>query len=167
MSKAKEWSLAERAKKLAKIAAIRMRLKLAVDYNLLLAEMIQAGKYKAVDDGLTRIFPHVPRDASEEFEALLVSFVKYSLGTHTVVFTLDQMGLRPAALPMLCALGATQPYLQEDSPIVALGSQCINAEGETLSPYLDLSKRYGGRTLEFRVGDYEWSSIHLFLAVRK
>lgn len=95
---------------------------ITVDYGQTVAQTIKAGKYDWVDGNINqKSFPHNRKQGKAELTVELVHFSRI-MDSDKVVEALDQMGLRPATLVELCALGAQHPELQRSFPIVALGS---------------------------------------------
>ena len=138
--------------------------KVVVDYyNLSLAQMIEAGKYYWVNDDITA--EHFPvKGESKQVEITLLHFDRY-ISSDEAVKEIDKMGYRPATLPELLALGASQPELQRQFPIVALGSVWQGRYGDRYVPYLwdDGSGRY----LDLDWFDDGWNPGDRFAVVRK
>lgn len=140
----------------------------ALDYNMSLEEMIWAGKYEVphASEITQENFPHKSRGI-KKIKVHLVHFERY-LTTKQVEEELDKCGLKSATLPELCALGATQPHLQLEFPIVALGSQLRHKRnGHMTCPVLrEVVTR---RSLDMIVVDHEdgWHDGYHFLAVSK
>lgn len=136
--------------------------KVTVDVNLDLAAMIKAGKYDWVYEEITdKKFPSTKKGTSE-IDLVLVHLDRCAT-TKEVEAELDKRGLRAATIEELLALGAAQPELQRQFPIVALGSRCVLGAGEDV-PVLDFSN---GRELSLGYCDNGWDDYFRFLAVRK
>ena len=135
-----------------------------VNYNLSLAEMIEAGHYDRGDADITvERFP-VKGESTQKLAVELVHFNR-AISSENTIQELDAMGLRPATIEELLAFGAAFPDLQRKFPIVALGSSSI-IRGNRLVPclYEDDSMR---RRLNLYWGDIGWDGYYRFLAVRK
>lgn len=160
--------------------------KVTVDYSRSLAEMVAAGKYAVGDENINP--EHFPFDARHKSSAddvasapeeVVVRLVHlgYRATDNGVRATLDLMGLRPATLPELLALGAAHPDLQKKFWIVALGSgwEKPYSDGDIMVfPFLDLSTdtdhgEIPGRhlSLDYNNEEIRWESDERFLAVRK
>lgn len=137
--------------------------KVTVDYTLDLAAMIKAGKYNWVYEHITdQKFP-IKGTGKSEIELVLVHLDRYAT-TEEVKAELDKRGLRAATIEELLALGAAQPELQRQFPIVALGSRCVLL-GDGYVPVLCKSR--GKRALGLDCDALRWSHNYRFLAVRK
>lgn len=137
--------------------------KVTVDYTLDLAAMIKAGKYDWVNEHISvKNFPIKGRGTTE-IELMLVHLDRYAT-TKEVEAELDKRGLRAATLEELLALGAAQPELQRQFPIVALGSRCVLRRSESV-PVLCRSIDERGLDLGY-YGD-GWNFYYRFLVVRK
>ena len=138
--------------------------RVAVSYQLGLAEMVKRGKYDWVSRGITP--ENFPLNGKGEVaaELVLVHFDKYVTSEQARARMKDQ-GLEPARIEHLLALGETNPELQRKFPIVALGSVVVFADGGRSVPYLD-----GGadeRSLHLLVESNDWRDDYRFLAFRK
>ncbi|MBI4098457.1 MAG: hypothetical protein HY437_00295 [Candidatus Magasanikbacteria bacterium] len=89
----------------------------------------------------------------------------HDASTDAVLAELDRRNLRPAALPELLALGAKNPNLQKEFPLVALGSVWRYWYGSRDVACLDYW--LGGRYLDLCWGGDAWFEGCRFLAVRK
>ena len=78
---------------------------------------------------------------------------------------MDKAGYRPANLPELLSLGASQPELQRQFPIVAPGSVWQYRYSDRYVPYLwnDGVKRY----LHLHLFAYDWYPVCRFAVARK
>lgn len=144
--------------------------KVTVDYTKSLDDMVEIGKFGWHADE-TINSEHFPFDARipEEIEINLVHLVHlgYDATTDEVKTELDKMGLRPATLPELLALGAAHSELQRKFWIAASGSGWEYPGGLVDFPLL--VEDIGGRGLDLR-----WRGIRegyfaplRFAAVRK
>lgn len=123
---------------------------ICVDYGQTLKVMIKAGQYNWVNDDIThKQFPHDTSQGTEEVAIEVVHFNRY-IEIRAVVTELEAMGMRPATIEELLALGAKFPDLQWEYPIVALGSVWAAPSGIDYVPHL--YKDDSGRGL----GLYSW-----------
>jgi hypothetical protein len=78
---------------------------------------------------------------------------------------MEKAGYRPARIEELLALGASQPELQKEFPIVALASVWRGPGGDRRVPYLRWD--VAGRRLDLSWFEYGWTGDYRFAAVRK
>ena len=155
----------------------------SVDYTRTLADMINAGKYDyANKDIVEKNFP-IQRPSESEavtgggpfrtapaqnknIELFLVHLNKVAK-TSEVLAHMDKLGLRPARIEPLLALGEKFPNIQRDYLLVALGSVWVRSSGFRDVPglYRDGSER----DLGLGWGDTggSWRGACRFLAVSK
>ena len=137
-----------------------------VDYNLSLVEMIKAGKYDWVNDGITqKHFPLQEKGLGKiGFTITLLHLNRY-ISSDEAIEKISEAGYRPATLPELLALGESQPELQRQFPIVALGSVWQCRGGPRCVPYL----WYDGseRRLDLTLFERDWSPHYRFAVARK
>lgn len=109
--------------------------RIQVDYDLSVEKAVKAGKYNWEDDDINdKNFPS-KHSGSAEIDIQLIHFNK-GMSSEDVLKELDKMGLRPAELPELLALGAKYPYEQRKYPIIALGSVWRDLDGDCDVSYL-------------------------------
>lgn len=137
---------------------------ITVDYSLSLADMIKAGRYDWVNDDIVANHFPVSDNGKTEIEMHLVRFNR-TIESEKAIAELDNMGLRPASIEELLALGAQCPDLQREFPIVALGSVWRPSGGCPPVPYLWFYS--GKRGLRLRWFDDGWDDSYRFAAVRK
>jgi len=138
--------------------------KVTVDYGQSLDTMITAGRYDWKNGDINdQNFPISGRRTSET-EIALFHFNK-GMSTDAVLAELDKRGFRAATLPELLALGADQPELQRQFPIIALGSVWRDPIGIRCVAYLDGSG--AERYLNLYWYGRDWKDICRFAAVRK
>ena len=89
------------------------------------------------------------------------------VSTEEVEAYLETNGLRPATLEELLAFGATYPDVQQNFPVIALGSSWVNRYGLHLVPYLNWYGYERYLNLNLRSYNGPWSELFRFLAVRK
>jgi len=130
-----------------------------VDYNISLADMIEAGHYDWMEEeGITAEHFPVNRRESGTMELHVVYF-GFDMLIIEVLAELDRCGLRPAELPELLALGAAYLDLPRESALMALGSEWRFPNGNGHFPFLE--RRAHRRILNYRLnspthrcGDY-------------
>lgn len=128
-----------------------------------LQEAIAAGKYDYVNNYITA--EHFKLEGEIVVEAELVLYPPdRDIESDDVVKELDQMGLRPATLPELCAFGEKYPDIQREFPVVALGSVCVGPGGGRGVAYLGNWGSEREIDLDYRVG--EWVPFYRFAAAR-
>jgi hypothetical protein len=143
--------------------AIATVFHLIVDYNVSLSDMVKAGHYDRVADGIVESnFPRI----KFEVEKIDVAFDHFdrSISSDSAVAEMDKVGYRPATIEGLLVFGAKNPEVQRQFPVVALGSSCV-VGGCRYVAYLD---GYGsGRGLYLRSWRHDWDGRSRFLAVGK
>ena len=135
-----------------------------VDYTDSLEGMIAAGRYDWKNNDINaKNFP-IQGAGNIAVSTILVHFNRY-ISTADALAELDKLGLRPATLPELLAVGAKETKLQKQFPIIALGSVWQSPHGDRCVPCLgyDGSERELGLS---RIG-HGWIDVCRFLAVRK
>ena len=138
-------------------------LKIVVDYDLSLQEMIAAGQYDLVNDDITpERFPVIGKGVMQLIPQL-VHFNR-NISSDDAEKELDKKGLRPATLAELLAFGKTYPEVQRKFPVVALGS-VAEINGDRFVAYLD--RGGSGRSLGLRYRDRAWRAYCRFLAFPK
>ncbi len=135
-----------------------------VDYSQSLVEMVSAGKYDWVSEGITE--KNFPKTMSGKvrvnFE--LVHFNR-NITSDIAVMGLGGMGLRPATIWELLAFGAKYPELQREFPVVALGSVAkIEDSRHVVGFFMIVSKRSVDHLCTW---GHDWTRNVRFLAVRK
>lgn len=159
------------AKKVAEvIMASRQKVgetyKVIVDYGLSLSKMIELGKYDWFNDDITDKHFELQGAGQHEVELVLVHLNRNAT-TKEVLEHLNSLGLEPAKIEQLLAIGAAYPELQKQFPIIALGSVWVDVNGTRFCPYLDC---HGGeRRLGLAWSDdgIHWNVACRFLAVGK
>lgn len=142
----------------------RHSFKVCVDYSWTLIQMVAVGKYDWVNSNITQDRFPVQGSGRQEVEVVLFHFNRV-ISSDDVIAELDKVGYRPANPAELLALGASQPELQRNFPIVALGSSWREADGARNVLYL--CRSVAGRVLRlFYFGD-GWFEDCRFAAVRK
>jgi len=135
-----------------------------VDYGLTLAQMIELGKYDWTNNNITVDHFLVKGEGKREVQVVLFHFNKV-MAFDNVVATMKQEGFGPARIEHLLALGAKQPELQRQFPIVALGSVWRSSAVDRRVAYLG----WGGaeRGLGLYWCECDWGGCCRFVAVRQ
>jgi hypothetical protein len=147
------------------MGVICLVLKVVVDYNRSLAEMISAGRYHSVIGGMTEYFS-VNGEGKQEKEVVLFNFGRTILGDDAIR-EMDVVGYRPAVIEDLLALGESQPELQNRFSIIALGSIGEDQFGNCIVPWLRKVRYRGRRHLDIGYLKEDWDDSCRFLAVPK
>lgn len=138
--------------------------KLLVNYDQTLAEMILAGRYDWVNSDITAEHFPVTGEGEKSVEVTLFHFDRPII-SEDAIREMDQAGFRPARIEELLALGAAQPDLQREFPIVELGSVWVGRGGCRDAGYLDC--RGSKRELVLHWFDSGWDGHCRFAAIRK
>lgn len=104
----------------------RNRFPVEVDYTKSLADMVKAGGYDYVSESITAENFPIEGDGVVESELFMV----YDYGwqaSRWVIEKMEKMGLVPAKIEHLLALGAKYPDLQREYPIICLGSSWVSS----------------------------------------
>lgn len=148
----------------AKEKAVLKGYPITVNYSQTFEDMVKAGKYDDVYLHITaKNFP-VSGDGQVNTEVLLVHFGR-DIESDAAIRELGQMGMVPAKIEHLLALGAKYPDVQREFPIVCLGSAWMGLSDERVVPYLGFWDH--GRRLNLDYYDDEWPDICRFAALRK
>jgi len=140
------------------------RHNVVVDYGMSLADMLAVGKYDWKNNDITTKHFPTQDNGQAEVEIFLVHIGR-DMGTDNVLKELDARGLRPAKIEELLALGADQPELQRQFPIIALGSVWRVSDGSRRVACLGRSG--AERSLGLRWYGFGWDDVCRFAAVRK
>lgn len=157
-----------------------------IDYAKSLADMITAGKYDYANNEIKeKNFPiqrpsvseadtggsgpyRTPGSVSNDNSTniVLVHLNKLAITTE-VLAHMDKLGLRPARIEELLALGEKYPEIQRQFPVVALGSVWVGSGRRRDVAYLD--RDGSGRDLILHWGDpgSRWDEVSRFAAVSK
>ncbi len=137
---------------------------LSVNYDLPLAEAIDAGNYQGVHSAITsQNFPST-RHGQAQVEIVLVRYDR-RMTSEEVLSELDKEGLRPAELPEFLAFGAEYPEVQRQFSVVGLGSVWRDRKGYHNVPCL--YEASDGRYLDLHWWDDGWYSFSRFAVLRK
>jgi len=153
---------------LAKIAYlivgnVRQTFKVLVDYSKTLAEMIQAGHYDWVNSDITSDHFPVKGSGQQEKEVVLFHFGR-NISSDDAIAEMTKAGYRPAKVEELLDLGASQPELQKQFPIVGLGSAWQHPNGHRYVPSLYWFD--AKRNLDLLWFESDWDEDYHFAAVR-
>jgi len=140
---------------------------ITVDYNQTIEQMVAAGSYNYANRDISSAnFGQevvAKKGVREELKAVLLHLDRVAT-SQEVLAEMERLGLRPATLAELLALGAKHPELQREFPIIALGSSCtLHGYRQVAFLWSDVSRRglylssFGGR----------WTGHCRFLAVSK
>ncbi len=137
---------------------------LTINYSRSVEDGIKAGKYDWSNSDITS--SHFPSEevGTKEVPIELVHFGR-DIKTDEILSELDKMGMRPAILKELLALGEKRPDLQREFPVIALGSVWQNPRGYRFCAFLF---RFGSlRDLRLAWVVDRWGDYCRFAAVRK
>ncbi len=144
----------------------RQAFKVLVDCTKSLAEMVSAGKYNWVNNDITQDHFPISGQDQKEVEVILFHFNR-AISSEDAISEMGKVGFRPATIEELLALGVSQPELQKQFPIVALGSVWQHPSGHHYVPFLGWA--VVGRSLDLFWFDYGWCKNlgYRFVVLRK
>ena len=136
-----------------------------VDETKKVEDLVKEWKYDWSNDNVTsKNFPLPKGGKIEKREISLFHFSK-GMTSREVIAEMDKEGYRPSTIWELLGLGISQPDLQREFTIIALGSTCVLDDGRRVA------RLYGGvarRYLDLGwLGYYDWSDGCRFIGVRK
>jgi hypothetical protein len=132
-----------------------------IDFEMTVEEAIMLGKYDWVSGDIThQDFPHDQNRGKMVMDIVLHHLDRCTKSSGEVIVELDRLGMRPATLMELLAFGAVNPELQQQFPIIALGTV---ASSHRSFPCLD--SKIGKRNLCLRGGGDRWHADYRFAAV--
>lgn len=137
---------------------------IVVDYDQSLKEMIKAGGYDYIDNDITAEHFPVEGEGEQKKTIILLHFNKI-MTSDEVMAEMDKQGFRPAKIEDLLVLGKTEPELQRQFLIVALGSVWRDLHNGRHVSYLHWSGL--GRYLNCHWFEDGWSASNRFVALRK
>jgi len=137
---------------------------LMVDYGRSIEGAVAAGKYDYANPNITATNFPTKRAGKVKLAVELVHFGR-NIDSDEAIAELDKMGLRPAGLHELLALGEQHPELQRQFPIVALEQVWQRPDGYRNVPVLYESDR--GRELLLLAFALGWLDDYRFAAARK
>jgi hypothetical protein len=135
-----------------------------VNYDLPLAEAINAGNYQGVHSSITRENFPATRRGPAQVEILLVRYDR-RMTSEEVLGEMAREGLRAAELPEFLAFGAEYPEVQRRFSVVGLGSVWKDKKGYRNVPCLYTASE--ARYLDLHWWDDGWYSFSRFAAIRK
>ena len=138
--------------------------RLTINYDQTLAEMVSAGGYDTVNSDITADHFPVKGEGKREVEVTLFHFNRV-MTSKQVIAELDRAGYRPGKIEELLALGAEQPDIQRQFPIICLGSGWRHPFGNRYVTSLDVWS--SERELVLCWFGSDWFEDCRFLAVRK
>jgi hypothetical protein len=135
-----------------------------VNYDLPLAEAVDAGRYAGVHGEITpQNFPP-SRHGQAKLEIVLTRY-EQRMTSEQVLSEMSRAGLRPAELPEFLAFGAQFPDMQRRFSIIGLGSVWQDRKGYKNVPCLYEASE--ARYLDLHWWNDGWYSYTRFAAVRK
>ncbi|OGY81471.1 MAG: hypothetical protein A3F54_02470 [Candidatus Kerfeldbacteria bacterium RIFCSPHIGHO2_12_FULL_48_17] len=138
--------------------------RLSIDYGKNLKKMIAEGNYDWVNDNITQKNFPIQGEGQQEVEAVIVPFSK-AMSSEGVLGEFQKMNLDPPNLEALLALGAAEPELQREFPVVALNPVWADPDGDRRVTCLFGSGR--SRDLGLDCFGSGWNGYCRFLALRK
>lgn len=127
-------------------------------------ELTVEGKYGWSNSNITsKNFPRPESGTKTEKDVVLFHFGK-TMTSEQVISEMEQEGYRPVTIHELLALGITEPNLQREFPILALGSVCVLGGDRHVA---FLCEDAGDRYLCLFWFGVDWSDYCRFGAVRK
>jgi len=134
-----------------------------IDHDQTLEQMIAAGRYDWKNGDINA--KHFPLTGTGRVEVTLeLIHLNRVINTNDALKEIDQRGYRPATIAELLALGASQPELQRQFPIIALGSVWRHPLGDRVVAYLH--KSVSKRRLNLCWISDVWGEVCRFLVVR-
>ena len=137
--------------------------KVIVDYSKSLQEMIAAGAYDYVNSNITAENFPVNGEGQQEHDLVLFHFAR-RIPSDDAIAEMERAGYEPGDIADLLALGADQPELQRQFPIVALKSVWRGPFGSRYVPCL--CRDGAGRRLDLDDFAGDWNGGCRFLARR-
>ena len=142
----------------------RPKYHVVVDCAVSLIKMIRSGKYDWVNDDITAEHFPVSGSDKQEVDVELFHFNRV-VSTAVAIAEMEKAGYRPANPSELLALGASQPELQRQFPIIALGQFWLDDDGGRV--VVVLRRHVSDRNLNLHRYGHDWGDDCRFLAVRK
>ncbi len=134
-----------------------------VSVNRSINDAVKTGNYDWADSSINdqRFMADQPHEID-----IIVGHFTLTMETDSVLKALDEVGLRPATMSELLALGIWCPELQRQFPIVELGSVWQISDGDHVFGCIEPST-FGNRFLLLRYCISGWIDRFRFAAVRK
>ncbi len=160
----KKGELARKVNELLVSAANGAKNILRVLANLSFKDHIVRGKYGWVNSDITE--DHFPTSISADYDAEYKLFhFDRNISSDDAIREMEKEGFRPGVLAELLVLGETQPELQKQFPVVALGSIWQHSNGHRS---VSILYQYAAkRKLDLSWFEFGWAGGCRFLAVRK
>lgn len=137
-----------------------------VDYTMSFTDMITAGRYDCKNDDITS--EHFPIAGSGKVDTKLhLVHLNREATTKEVEAYLNTIGLQPAKIEHLLALGEKYPNLQREYSIIALGTVWVNRDGDHHVPFLRRSGLGRDLSLYWDDPDDRWGDYCRFLVSGK
>ena len=149
----------------------RGRLKLEVAHGEELSELVRMGCYDFVDENIHKFAKPLAYEL-KSFSKLAFYRLKGMAYSQDILAVMKSFGHRPITCEELLSLGAEYPRLQEQFPVVALGSTMRDPEsGAILCPALTSNavsptSISEGRHVRIFCFDLPWSGSHRFPGTR-
>ena len=141
----------------------RLNFEIEVDGTKTLEQMIADGKYDDKNSDINKKnFPI--KDATKRTVTIELFHFDRNISSEDAVKEMKKEGFRPATVEELLALGADQPKLQREFPIIALGSVWRVFYGFRCVPSLNLDG--DDRELNLPYWSHGWFGSCRFAAVR-
>lgn len=136
-----------------------------VNYGETLEQMIKAGNYDFADGDIKR---HLSIQGTGQHKVKLVLVhLDQDATTKEALEYLNSLGLEPAKVEHLLALGEAYPNAFQEFPVIALGSVWIDENGKRRFPYLESNGFGSDLDLGFDDDDNKWRYDWRFLALHK
>ena len=127
------------------------------------AELIKLGNYDWANDNITD--EHFPqKQEGEESVDIVLAHFDEGMESDDVLSSFAEHNLRPATVPELLALGAAQPDLQREFPIIELAEFWGDSYGNRYVVYLN--RDIDDRNAHLAWYNYGWNEACRFAAVR-
>ena len=141
----------------------RLTLLVEVDGTKTIEQLIADGKYDWKNSDVNQKNYPVANITKRTTEIELFHFNR-SISSDGTKKEMDKAGFRPATIEELLTLGSSNPELQRQFPIIALGSVC-RLGFDRFVAFLDVGD--GGRKLGLDDLAFVWFGSYRFAAVRK
>lgn len=139
-----------------------------IDYNKSVSEMISLGKYDFVNPFFRKIIFYYFNNSMNINKQTIIAklfFFNSFIKSNEAIKKIDKVAFRPATLFELLTLGYLYPNLQNQFPIVALGTTIKNNGMKFVPALISINKNK--RILALFWNECEWFSSFRFLGVSK
>lgn len=138
------------------------QLSITVDYGKSLREMVKAGGYTSESLGInSNNFPRNDKRGKTRVKVILLP-IEDRIRTESILEKATRRGWQPAQIEHLLAVGIQHPKIQEQFPVVALGS-ILNKE--VVHQVAILTSWYQERRLELIAVPARWRETYRFLMI--